>query len=184
MGCCSAQWLLRECFCCKAKPGEWGGNGGGWQGPQEAGGALMPASPEKVFGPPIRVGAGRGRGDWGPSGVRTARRQPRPRVTVGGETPASHWVLETPGLRVPFNPSKERFPGAEPTLAPWPLRGSQPPASRSWEGPQKLRVSREHAGMWRGCLWPEHAPSLHPYAHSQGDLNRRSISLPSAFMHW
>lgn len=71
MGCCSAQWLLRECFRCKAKPGEWGGKGGGWQGLQEAGGALMPAPPEKVFGPPIRGGAGRGRGDWGPSRVRS-----------------------------------------------------------------------------------------------------------------
>lgn len=186
VGCCSAQWLLRGCFRCKAKPSEWGGKAGGWQGPQEAGRALMPAPPEKVFEPPIRGGAGRGSGDWVPSGVHS-QEAAATRVTLGGQTPAPNRVLKTLGLHGLFNSSKERLPGCpsqELTPAPWPSRGGQPPASRSREGLQKLQASREHAGMWGGYLWPEHTPSLHPYAGSQGDLNRGSISLASAFMHW
>lgn len=113
VGCCSAQRLLRGCFRCKAKPSEWGGKASGWQGPQEAGRALMPAPPEKVFEPPIRGGAGRGSEDWGLSGVRS-QETAATRVTLGGQTPAPNRVLETPGLHGLFSSSKDRLPGCPP----------------------------------------------------------------------
>ena len=149
MGCCSAQWLLRECFRCKAKPGEWGGKEGGWQGLQEAGGALMPAPPEKVFGLPSEEGLGEEGGTGDRVGY-AARRQPRPRVTLGGETPVPNRVLETPGLRMPFHPSKEGLPGCPPQSQHL-LPGPQGAVSLLPPGAGRGRRSSRPPGNTLGC---------------------------------
>lgn len=69
---------------------------------QEAVVSTLCQLPQKGPGPPIRVGLGK-EGAIRDQGVRTARRQPRPRVTVGGETQPPTGSLRPWGPRVPFS---------------------------------------------------------------------------------
>ena len=105
--------------------------------------------PRKGLRAPIRGGAGRGRGDWGPSGV-CSQEAAATQGDPGWGTPVPNRVLETPGLRMPFNPSKEGLPGCPPQSQHL-LPGPQGAVSLLPPGAGRGRRSSRPPGNTLGC---------------------------------